>query len=130
MLLDVHAVKTILLDLPNLNSDKKAPVSAVCVLRTINIKLTFACRYVKFVTKGMLKAETLLKVVLTPLDPPEGLIKNFLILSGDGGEMDEKMTGSQQQKLVELRDGFVKILDLKVRDIFECTSYFNAVIRA
>lgn len=61
----------------------------------------------------MAKAETLLKVVLTPLDPPDAIIKNYLILCCEG-EVDEKTLAAQPQKLNELRDGLVKILDLKV----------------
>ena len=80
--------------------------------------------YAKFVTKGMLKAETLLKVVLTPLDPPESLIKNYIIISADWSESEDKTSAMQQhQKLSELRDGFVKILDLKVFQIHRFGRY-------
>ena len=74
----------------------------------------------------MAKAETLLKVVLTPLDPPEGVIKNYLILSTNneaagGDEPTSPATTSAQsmtpQRLQELKDGLVKILDLKARTL-------------
>jgi hypothetical protein len=61
----------------------------------------------------MAKAETLLKVVLTPLDPPEGMIKNYLILSTDSHD-EAGNTSMTSQRLQELKDGFTKILDLKV----------------
>lgn len=66
-------------------------------------------------TKGVLKAETLLKIVLTPLDPAEALVKNFLILSSDGDlESKDEKTGLTPQKVTELKENFVRILDLKV----------------
>ena len=71
-----------------------------------------AYRYTKFVVKGMAKAETLLKAVLTPLDPQEMLIKNFIILSMDG-ETDEKSISNNPSKVNEMRDNLVKVLDLK-----------------
>ncbi len=64
-------------------------------------------------TKGISKAETLLKTVLTPLDPPEMIIKNYMILStSDVADVDTQF--NTPQKVAELRDGFIKILDLKV----------------
>jgi len=59
MLLDTHAVKTLLLELPSLGSDT-APGS-----------------YVKSVNKEMAKSEALLKVVLSPL---EGIAETFIAL--------------------------------------------------
>lgn len=99
LLLDVHSIKTILLEMPNMGADEKVPVSAV---------------YTKFVVKSISKAETLLKVVLTPLDPPEAIIKNFMILSSDGAldEM-EKQLSVNPQKAIELKEGFIRVLELK-----------------
>ncbi|KAK6144846.1 hypothetical protein DH2020_021666 [Rehmannia glutinosa] len=51
MLLDTQAVKTILLDIPNLGKQKSA-----------------AAGYSKFVSREMSKAEALLKVILSPVD--------------------------------------------------------------
>lgn len=98
MLLDSLAIKTILLEMPNMGSDERAPPSA---------------QYTKFVTKGVAKAEMLLKAVLTPLDPPEMMIKNYLILSSaELGDLNDP--GSiTPQKVTELRETFIKILDLK-----------------
>jgi hypothetical protein len=60
----------------------------------------------------MAKAETLLKVVLTPVEPPEIIIKNYMLLNAEG-EMTEKQPNFAL-KPSEMRDGFIKILDLKV----------------
>ncbi|XP_060532808.1 vacuolar protein sorting-associated protein 53 homolog isoform X2 [Cylas formicarius] len=58
LLLDTHMLKTVLLNLPSIASaiNRQAPAA-----------------YAKVVTKGMTKAEMILKVVMTPIDPP----KNF-----------------------------------------------------
>jgi hypothetical protein len=51
------------------------------------------------------------------LDPPEGLIKNYLILYVEANANEEedgkKDSALTVQKISELRDGLVKILDLK-----------------
>ena len=116
LLLDTHAIKTILLTMQSMGAPSKTPPSAI---------------FTKFVTRGIAKAETLLKVVLTPLDPPETIIKNYMILCGEGLEEELKQQlalmgeagadpalaaqqiGLTPTKLQELRDGFVKILELK-----------------
>lgn len=80
-------------------------------------------RYTKFVIKSIGKVETLLKVVLAPLDPPEIIIQNYLLLNEDqdvaaaaaGGDAGKAAADAlTPQKLQEFRDGFIKILDLKV----------------
>jgi hypothetical protein len=99
LLLDTMAIKTLLLELPNMGAEEKQPVSAV---------------YTRFVNKGISKVETLLKVVLTPLDPPEGIIKNYLILYVEASaDEDNKKEALTVQKIAELRENLVKVLDLK-----------------
>jgi hypothetical protein len=95
MLLDVHAMKTILLDIPNMGA-------------SIEEKGSASAAYTKFVIKGISKVETLLKVVLTPLEPPEMIVKNYLILFSD---ISDQVPSSS--KLGESKDGFIKMLDLK-----------------
>ncbi|CAH1802212.1 unnamed protein product [Owenia fusiformis] len=65
LLLDTHSLKTVLLDLPSLGSQvgRKAPAS-----------------YTKIVVKGMTKAEMILKVVMSPHDPPQGFVDNYIKL--------------------------------------------------
>lgn len=62
------------------------------------LNLAFLYSYARYVTKSVLKIDTLLKVVMTPEDPPEGFINNYLILVPCQSFSD-----------------FQKVLDLKVR---------------
>ncbi|ESO97342.1 hypothetical protein LOTGIDRAFT_214182 [Lottia gigantea] len=68
LLLDTHSLKTVLLDLPALGSQvsRKAPAS-----------------YTKIVVKGMTKAEMVLKVVMSPHEPPQGYVDNYIRLLND-----------------------------------------------
>ncbi|KAL5017534.1 hypothetical protein ScPMuIL_007123 [Solemya velum] len=65
LLLDTHSLKTLLLDLPSLSSQvqRKAPAS-----------------FTKIVVKGMTKAEMILKVVMSPHEPPQGFVDNYIRL--------------------------------------------------
>ncbi|RUS20036.1 Vps53-like protein [Endogone sp. FLAS-F59071] len=82
MLLDTHAIKTALLEMHSMGPDANTPMPT-----------TFA----KFVNKGISKAEAILKVVMTPQDPMDGFIENYIFLIGDRNTSN-----------------FQKILDLKV----------------
>lgn len=62
MLLDIHAIKVALLNLPGSES---------------------TASYTKLVNKQMLHLETLLKVLLSSATPPDGLIQNYLYLIRD-----------------------------------------------
>ncbi|XP_059139225.1 vacuolar protein sorting-associated protein 53 homolog [Physella acuta] len=68
LLLDTHSLKTVLLELPGLGSQvlRKAPAS-----------------FTKIVVKGMTKAEMILKVVMSPQNPPQGFVDNFIRLLAD-----------------------------------------------
>ncbi|RUP48667.1 hypothetical protein BC936DRAFT_144204 [Jimgerdemannia flammicorona] len=94
MLLDTHAIKTSLLELHSMGQDALGPMPT-----------TFA----KFVNRGISKAETILKVVMTPHDPAEGLIGNYLFLIADKSTLN-----------------FQKILDLKGIKKVEHPSYTEA----
>ncbi|XP_055339700.1 vacuolar protein sorting-associated protein 53 homolog [Paramacrobiotus metropolitanus] len=65
LLLDTHMLKTVLLDLPSLGSQisRKPPSS-----------------FTKIVTKGMTKAEMILKVIMTPHDSPKAFIEKYVQL--------------------------------------------------
>ncbi|GJJ76476.1 vacuolar protein sorting-associated protein 53 [Entomortierella parvispora] len=68
MLLDTQAVKTFLLDVPNLGLETSAPVPA---------------SFLKFVNRGLGKVETILKTAMSPHDPPEMFIDHYFLLIGD-----------------------------------------------
>lgn len=66
MLLDTHAIKTLLMDLPTLGSEAGPSAS-----------------FSRIVSRGMGRAETILKAVMTPADPVEGFIESYFVLFGD-----------------------------------------------
>merc|ERR1719499_221111 len=69
LLLDTHSIKTLLLDLPSVGSkvaSRKAPAS-----------------YTKIVVKGMTRAEMTLKVVMSPHDPLEAFVEQYIKLVPD-----------------------------------------------
>ncbi|KAK3586403.1 hypothetical protein CHS0354_013107 [Potamilus streckersoni] len=91
LLLDTHSLKTLLLDLPSLGSQisRKAPAS-----------------YTKIVIKGMTKAEMILKVVMSPHEPPQGYVDNFIRLLHDSdiGEFQKvlEMKGLKKSEISSL----------------------------
>lgn len=68
LLLDTHALKTALLDLPNFGSQVSTAVPST---------------YTKLVAKHFTPAENLLKCLLSPLEPHEVLVDNYLMLFAD-----------------------------------------------
>ncbi|RKO92694.1 hypothetical protein BDK51DRAFT_30825 [Blyttiomyces helicus] len=81
MLLDTHSVKTILIQMTNIHAETPAPPSAA---------------YLKLLGKGVAKIEQLLKVVLRPFEPVEGLVETYMLLFNDPSV-------SNFQKVVELK---------------------------
>lgn len=55
-------LKTVLLNLPSINSQINRPAPAA---------------YTKVVSKGMTKAEMILKVVMTPIDPQKNFVEQY-----------------------------------------------------
>ncbi|KAJ3215505.1 Vacuolar protein sorting-associated protein 53 [Clydaea vesicula] len=82
MLLDTHALKTILVQMTNIGSQNNVqPPSS----------------YTKILTKGVLNVEKLLKTVMIPSDPAEGLIDRYLMMyTGD-------VSVSGFQKILEVK---------------------------
>ncbi|KAI7874765.1 hypothetical protein K492DRAFT_168869 [Lichtheimia hyalospora FSU 10163] len=68
LLLDTHAIKTLLMELPLTASDAATTVPT---------------SYGKLVSKGVSRIETVLKTIMTPLDPIEGFVENYIFLTGD-----------------------------------------------
>ncbi|XP_065054602.1 vacuolar protein sorting-associated protein 53 homolog [Rhopilema esculentum] len=81
LLLDTHSLKTVILDLTSLGSNvpRKPPAS-----------------FTKIVAKGMSKAEMILKVVMSPHDPPGGFVENYIKLLNDSDT-------ANFQKLLEMK---------------------------
>ncbi|KAF9931942.1 Vacuolar protein sorting-associated protein 53 [Linnemannia zychae] len=68
MLLDTQAVKTILVEVPNLGLENAGPVPS---------------SFVKFVTRGLGKVETILKTAMSPHEPHDMFIDHYFLLIGD-----------------------------------------------
>ncbi|KXS19711.1 hypothetical protein M427DRAFT_52599 [Gonapodya prolifera JEL478] len=82
MLLDTHAIKSTLTQLPNMGSDTPS---------------TPPTTYVKLVAKGVSRVETLLKIVMTPNEPLEGFLENYLLLSSQDSNL------ANFQRVLELK---------------------------
>jgi hypothetical protein len=82
-MLDSHAIKSMLLELPThgaSSSDPQQPHSS----------------YSKIINKGFTKSENLLKSLMSPIDPPDGMVENYILLNAD-------TSISQFQKLLDLK---------------------------
>ncbi|XP_030383162.1 vacuolar protein sorting-associated protein 53 homolog [Scaptodrosophila lebanonensis] len=104
LLLDTHSLKTALLDLPSVGSsvNRKAPTS-----------------YTKVVVKDMTRAEMIIKVVMTPVQPPAHFTQQVLKLLPD-------ITIAEYQKILDMKA--VKRVDqLQLIDLFKHTASAAAV---
>ncbi|KAL4078288.1 Vps53-like protein [Scleroderma yunnanense] len=85
--------------------------------------------YVRSLTKIATRLETLLKVIVTPVDPPEGFILNYTLLIGDASfsnfqkVLDLKGTPKPGQN--SLLDNFVTIASTKPE--LESTSFLSSL---
>ncbi|KAJ3177891.1 Vacuolar protein sorting-associated protein 53 [Geranomyces variabilis] len=68
MLLDTQAIKNIFIQMANINSEGQSHAPAI---------------YLKIVSKAITKVEQLLKVVLRPYQPVEGIVETYLLLFSD-----------------------------------------------
>lgn len=105
MLLDLYVVKRTLLKLPNLSTgaDPEEPPTA---------------NYTRHVTGSVGRVETILKVILTQTNPPEGLVQNYFYLIGDKSAENFKkimelkgMSRSDQSRFVEMFYSHMKAHD-------------------
>uniref|UniRef100_A0A1B0A5Y5 Vacuolar protein sorting-associated protein 53 homolog n=1 Tax=Glossina pallidipes TaxID=7398 RepID=A0A1B0A5Y5_GLOPL len=99
LLLDTHSLKTALLDLPSIGSsvNRKAPTS-----------------YTKVVVKDMTRAEMIIKVVMTPVQPSAHFTQQVLKLLPD-------ITIAEYQKILDMKA--VKRVDqLQLIDLFKRTA--------
>ncbi|XP_034669570.1 vacuolar protein sorting-associated protein 53 homolog [Drosophila subobscura] len=104
LLLDTHSLKTALLELPSVGSsvNRKAPTS-----------------YTKVVVKDMTRAEMIIKVVMTPVQPPAHFTQQVLKLLPD-------ITIAEYQKILDMKA--VKRVDqLQLIDLFKHTASAAAI---
>ena len=84
---------------PNTSSDVVRGFPEVSMnIKLIHFLFESAHRYSRYVSRSVLKIDTLLKVLMTPEDPPEEFVKHYLLLIPCQSFSD-----------------FQKVLDLKVR---------------
>ena len=135
MLLDTHALKTVLVALPNAGNEggeKIQPPARFLFLNSIlcekGILMLVSKSYIKAVQKLCSKAENLLKTILAPSVPPDAMIQSYLLVmdtqfsaaveehqaSVTGGAVPKQANAEEnEQKLIALKDGFIKVLELK-----------------
>ncbi|KAJ3139392.1 Vacuolar protein sorting-associated protein 53 [Physocladia obscura] len=97
LLLDTHALKTILIQMTNTPASVGIQHSDLSPATSGSPdKVPPPAAFLKILGKGVLKVEQLLKVVLRSVDPPAGIVETYILLFPDGDST-----------------GFQKILDLK-----------------
>ncbi|KAF9417715.1 Vacuolar protein sorting-associated protein 53, partial [Podila epigama] len=94
MLLDTQAVKSLLVEIPNIGLEAPAPVPS---------------SFVKFVNRGLGKVETILKTTMSPHEPHEMFIDHYFLLIGDRNLSNfqrilelKGLKRSEQQQMVDL----------------------------
>ncbi|KAJ8494966.1 hypothetical protein ONZ51_g1987 [Trametes cubensis] len=109
LLIDLQAIKACLLKIPG--------------------EALITSNYTKSVTKHTTRLEALLKVIVTPVDPPEGFILNYTLVIGDASFsnfqkiLDLKGTPKAEQN--DLLDSFLTITSTKSE--LESTSFLSSL---
>ena len=92
MLLDTHSIKTVLLELPSLvdtgqvklaPNGRKAPQSytKLVIKGQQSLLLVYQmCSHSNILSSGMTRAEMLLKVVMSPLEPGAAFVEQYMRL--------------------------------------------------
>jgi len=107
LLLDTHSLKTVLLDLPNLAEASGQQNRAAATRKA-------PAAFTKVVVKGMTRAEMILKVVMSPADPLDGFVEQYIRLVQDPDlaelgkllEMKGLRRGDQTSYLERFRETF------------------------
>ncbi|KAI0048281.1 hypothetical protein FA95DRAFT_1588772 [Auriscalpium vulgare] len=99
-----------------------------CLSKLPGEKLT-SSGYTKSITKSTQRLEALLKVIVTPQDPPEGFILNYTLLIGDASYSNFQkildLKGTQRAEQNDLLDSFVTITSTKPE--LEQTSFLSSL---
>ncbi|RDD44739.1 Vacuolar protein sorting-associated protein 53-like protein [Trichoplax sp. H2] len=103
LLLDTHSLKTTLLDLPCIGALTARKASS---------------SYTKIISKGMSKAEMILKVVMSPQDPAMGFVESYINLLND-------YDVSNFQKVLEMK-GMKRNEQHSIIDLFKANIPSNA----
>ncbi|KAI9263263.1 Vps53-like protein [Phascolomyces articulosus] len=115
MLLDTHALKTLLLDIP---------------LMGVEGAVTVPTLYGKLVSKGISKAETILKTVMTPMDPIDGYVENYIFLIADSNMTNFsrilELKGVKKPEQGPLLDAFQRRITQKPHNLAENSNILPA----
>ncbi|KAJ3071482.1 Vacuolar protein sorting-associated protein 53 [Podochytrium sp. JEL0797] len=104
LLLDTHALKTILIQMTHVgNHSELSPTS--------DAKVPPPAAFLKILGKGVLKVEQLLKVVLRTPEPPSGIVETFVLLFPEGDS-------TALQKILELK-GLKRAEQLPILECFQ-----------
>ncbi|KAJ1551222.1 Vacuolar protein sorting-associated protein 53 [Nowakowskiella sp. JEL0078] len=100
MLLDTHALKTILIQMINVGAQSPTPVPQM---------------YIKVLNKAITKIEQLLKVIMNPFEPPEQLVDTYMVLFNDSNL-------ANFVKIIELKvggGGLKRVEQQALADVFQ-----------
>jgi hypothetical protein len=85
--------------------------------------------YTRSLNKGTTRLETLLKVIVTPVDPPEGFILNYTLLIGDASFSNFQkildLKGTPKAEQGALLDSFLTLTSTK--EDLESTSFLSSL---
>ncbi|RDX42721.1 hypothetical protein OH76DRAFT_1362271 [Lentinus brumalis] len=109
LLIDLQAIKACLLKIPG--------------------EALLTSNYTKSVTKSTTRLEALLKVIVTPVDPPEGFILNYTLVIGDASFSNFQkildLKGTPKAAQNDLLDSFLTITSTKPE--LESTSFLSSL---
>ncbi|KDQ27540.1 hypothetical protein PLEOSDRAFT_1104224 [Pleurotus ostreatus PC15] len=80
--------------------------------------------YTKALNKNTTQLEALLKVIVTPADPPEGFILNYTLLIGDASFSNFQKASTPKAEQNDLLDSFVTVTSTKE---LESTSFLSSL---
>ncbi|KAI9337934.1 Vps53-like protein [Obelidium mucronatum] len=103
LLLDTHALKTILIQMTTVGSHSE-------LSPTSDAKVPPPAAFLKILGKGVLKVEQLLKVVLRSHEPVSGIVETFIMLFPDGDS-------TAFQKILELK-GLKRAEQLPILELY------------
>jgi len=108
MLLDTHALKTTIMDMPFMGTEGSVAVPA---------------SFAKIVNRGFNKIETILKTIMTPPDPTDGFIESYIFLVADKSTSNFQkimdLKGVRKPEQAQLMEAFQKRISSNSENLIE-----------